>query len=166
MTRPRRNGSPASGEKGTTMELIAESALSMQEGTERPEAGTRRRLWIGRALSGVAILFLALDGVAKVLEVPQVLEGSRQLGYPETTVFGIGVALLASLLLHVIPRTAVIGAVLLTGYLGGAVATHVRVGNPVLSHVLFPTYVAVLFWGGLYLRDPRLRAVLSARGRA
>jgi hypothetical protein len=86
-----------------------------------------------------------------------------ELGYPADSILTFGLVELACVALYMIPRTAVLGAVLLTGYLGGAIATHVRVGNPLFSHVLFPTYVAALIWGGLYLRDARLRAVLPFR---
>jgi len=113
--------------------------------------------WSGRILSGLAILFLALDGVAKLVEAQPVVAGSIELGYPPTIVFKLGVVLVLCVAAYAIPATSVLGAVLLTGYLGGAIATHVRVGNPLLSHVLFPTYVAALVWGGLFLRDARLR---------
>jgi hypothetical protein len=127
------------------------------------QAGSRRGLWTGRVLSGLAVLFLVFDSVGKLLQVPPVVAGSIQLGYPADVVFDLGVTLLSCVLLYVIPRTSVLGALLLTGYLGGAVATHVRVGNPLFSHTLFPTYVAALVWGGLLLRDARLRAFLPWR---
>jgi hypothetical protein len=120
-------------------------------------------LWTGRALSALAVLFLVFDSIGKLLEVPPVVEGSAALGYPASTVFPIGVILLLCVVTHVIPSTAVLGALLLTGYLGGAVATHLRVGNPLLSHTLFPIYVASFVWGGLVLRDARLRALLPGR---
>ena len=121
-------------------------------------AGSNRMLWTGRVLSGNAVAFLIFDSAGKLLQVQPVLEGTRQLGYPEDVVFGLGVTLLSCVLAYVIPRTSVLGAVMLTGYLGGAVATHVRVGSPILTHILFPAYVAALLWGGLMLRDARLRA--------
>ncbi|MGH2901323.1 MAG: DoxX family protein, partial [Solirubrobacteraceae bacterium] len=93
------------------------------------------------------------------------VEGSTQLGYPESAIVPIGLILLACLVVYVVPRTAVLGAVLLTGYLGGAIATHVRVGNPLLSHTLFPIYVAAMVWGGLWLRDGRVRAMLAPPAR-
>ena len=138
---------------------------------DNPLAGTtrinhtnsRRALWTGRVLSGLAVAFLIFDGAGKLLEVQPVIDGTKQLGYPPDIVFGLGVTLLSCLLTYLVPRTSVLGAVLLTGYLGGAVATHVRVGNPLFTHVLFPTYVAALLWGGLILRDPRLRAFLPWR---
>jgi DoxX-like family len=98
--------------------------------------------------------------------VQPVIDGTTQLGYPPDIVFSLGVTLLSCVVAYLIPRTSVLGAVLLTGYLGGAVATHVRVGNPLFTHVLFPTYVAALLWGGLMLRDARLRAFLPWRHRS
>ena len=126
---------------------------------------SRRALWTGRVISGLAAAFLIFDSVGKLLEVQPVVEGTRQLGYPPEIVFRLGVTLLSCVLAYLIPRTAVFGAVLLTGYLGGAVATHVRVGSPLFTHVLFPAYVAALLWGGLMLRDARLRAFLPWRDR-
>jgi hypothetical protein len=119
----------------------------------------------GRGLSVLAVAFLALDSLGKLLEVEPVLAGARQLGYPVATTFGIGVTLLLCTLTYVVPRTSVLGAVLLTGYLGGAVATHVRVGSPLLTHMLFPVYVATFVWGGLFLRDARVRALFPWRAR-
>ncbi len=122
---------------------------------------SRRRLWTGRVLSALAGLFLAVDGVMKVLLVAPVVKASHELGFSVASVFWIGVVLLACLAVHLIPRTALAGAVLLTGFLGGAVATNVHAGQPLFTHVLFPVYVATLVWGGLYLRDPRVRALLA-----
>jgi hypothetical protein len=116
----------------------------------------------GRVLSALPILFLTFDAAIKLLAIPAVAEGSRQLGYPPESMFGIGAVLLACVALYAVPRTAVLGAVLLTGYLGGAIATHVRVGNPAFSHTLFPVYVAAFVWGGLFLRDARVRALVGA----
>ena len=126
-------------------------------------ATTGRPALVGRVLSGLAIAFLLFDAGGKVAGVRQAVEGTVQLGYPAESLLGIGLVQLACVLLYAVPRTAILGALLLTGYLGGAVATHVRVGNPLLSHVLFPTYVAALVWGGLYLRDARLRALVPRR---
>ena len=120
-------------------------------------------LWTGRIMSGLPALFLLVDGVGKLIKPAPVVEGTVQLGYPESVLLGLGIVLLACTVLYVIPRTAILGAILLTGYLGGAVATHVRVGSPLFSHILFPVYLAVLIWGGLYLRDERLRALIPLR---
>jgi hypothetical protein len=91
------------------------------------------------------------------------VQGTIELGYPESVIVGLGVVLLVSVFLYALPRTAVLGAILLTGYLGGAVATHVRVGNPLFSHSLFPVYFGILIWGGLALRDERIRNLLPFR---
>jgi DoxX-like family len=114
-------------------------------------------------MSALPVLFLLMDGVMKLVKPEPVLRATVQLGYPESVIFGLGIVLLVCVVLYVIPRTAVLGAILLTGYLGGAVATHVRVGDPLFSHILFPVYVAILVWGGLYLREERLRALIPLR---
>ena len=109
----------------------------------------------------VAGLFLLVDSVMKVLRLAPAIEGTVQLGYPENTVLGIGLVQLLCVALYVIPQTSILGAILLTGYLGGAIATHLRHGDPLFSHTIFPIYVALLLWGGLYLRDRRVRALFS-----
>ena len=124
---------------------------------------TPKTIWIGRILSALAILFLSFDTIVKVLRLPVAIEGTTQLGYPESTVFVIGIIQLVCLVLYVIPQTSVFGAILFTGYLGGAIATHLRIGSPLFTHILFPIYVAALIWGGLYAREPRLRAVIPIR---
>ena len=121
------------------------------------------RMWTGRVLSGLPVLFLVFDSTGKLLQVQPVIDGTRQLGYSSHIVFSLGVILLSCVVAYVIPRTSILGALLLTGYLGGAVATHVRVENPLISHVLFPVYVAAFLWGGLLLRDPQLGAFLPLR---
>ena len=124
---------------------------------------TPKTIWIGRTLSALAILFLSFDTIVKVLRLPVAIEGTTQLGYPESTVFVIGIIQLVCLVLYVIPQTSVFGAILFTGYLGGAIATHLRIGSPLFTHILFPIYVAVLIWGGLYAREPRLRDMVPIR---
>ena len=119
-----------------------------------------RALWAGRILGGLATLFLAFDAIGKVLQVSQAVEGTTSLGYPASVVLPLGLVQLVCLALYLVPRTAVLGAILWTGYLGGAVATHARLGNPLLSHVLFPVYVAAMLWGSLWLRDARLRSLV------
>lgn len=126
-------------------------------------APSKKALWAGRFLSGFITLFLIFDSSIKLIEHPEAIKGTTELGYPASVVFGLGVTVAVCLALYVIPRTSVLGAVLLTGYLGGAVATHVRIGNPLFSHTLFPIYVAAFVWGGLWLRDARLRALLPLR---
>jgi hypothetical protein len=124
---------------------------------------SKGRLWTGRIMSALPALFLLVDGVGKLIKPAPVVEGTVQLGYPESVLLGLGIVLLTCTILYTIPRTAILGAILLTGYLGGAIATHVRVGSPLFSHILFPVYLAVLIWGGLYLRDERLRALIPLR---
>ena len=125
---------------------------------------SKKGLWAGRMVSGLAVLFLLFDSLIKVMKLAPAVEGTTALGYPATVVRGIGVIELICLILYVVPRTSVFGAILLTGYLGGAIATHVRVGSPLLTHTLFPIYVALLIWGGLFLRDDRLRTLIPLRG--
>lgn len=125
--------------------------------------GSMGAIWTGRALSGIAVLFLVFDSLGKLLRVPAVIEGTAALGFPTDVIFGLGVTLIACVAAYVLPRTSLLGAVLLTGYLGGAVASQVRIGSPLFTHVLFPTYVAALVWGGLMLRDPRVRAFVPWR---
>ena len=122
-----------------------------------------KTIWLGRVLSALAILFLLFDVVIKVLTLPVAVEGTTQLGYQASSVFVIGIIELVCLALYVLPQTSVLGAILFTGYLGGAIATHVRIDSPLFTHILFPIYVAVLIWGGLYAREPRLRALLPVR---
>ena len=116
-------------------------------------------LWIGRVMSAVPTLFLFVDGIMKLVKPAVVVETTVQLGYPEGVITGLGVVLLLCTALYVVPQTAMLGAILLTGYLGGAVATHVRVGGD-LFPMVFPVIVGALLWGGLGLRNPRLRALI------
>ena len=131
--------------------------------SEDQVATSKAALWTGRVFSVFAALFLLVDSIMKVVKAAPAVEGTAQLGYPVTVVFGIGVTLLICTIIYLIPRTSIFGAVLLTGYLGGAIATHVRVSNPLFTHTLFPIYVAILIWGGLYLRDEKLRALIPFR---
>jgi hypothetical protein len=122
-------------------------------------------LWTGRVLSGLVILFLIFDGLVKLIPLEIALTTSADLGYPSTVGFtrGLAILLLACTALYAYPRTSILGAILLTGYLGGAIATQVRVGSPLFSHTLFGTYLGLMLWGGLYLRDLRLRALIPLR---
>ncbi len=145
--------------------LTLDSTTTLPISQASSSATTLGRIWTGRVSSGLSALFLTWDGVMKLVQPPVVVKASAQLGYTAHAVFVLGLLLLAFVALYLIPRTAVLGAVLLTGFLGGAVAINVRLGNPLFSHVLFPIYVAALFWGGLYLRDGRLSRLLRAGGR-
>ena len=120
--------------------------------------------WAGRVISGVAVLFLTFDMGIKLLGVQAAVDGTTELGFAPYHLPILGLIQLGCLILYLVPRTAPLGAVLWTGYLGGAIATHLRLDNPLFSHTLFPIYVAALVWGGLYLRDARVRALVrSAR---
>lgn len=125
------------------------------------EAISAAQVWTGRILSGIAVAFLVFDAVGKLMRVEPVVEGTVKLGYRADSVVTVGLLLLAGVVLYVVPRTSLLGAIYLAAYLGGAVATHYRVGSPLLSHVLFPVYVALLLWGGLALRTPRLASLLT-----
>ena len=118
--------------------------------------------WSGRVLSGLVILFLLFDGAIKLVPIQPVLDSLRELGYPATESFArfLGVLTLLCTALYAWPRTALLGAVLLTGIMGGAIASHLRLGDPVFSHTLFGVYLGLLFWGGLWLRDERVRRVM------
>jgi hypothetical protein len=145
-----------------TMNTLTLDSHTQAASSIAPVNGSKLKCWAGRGLTGFVSAFLLFDASIKLLQLDMVEKSSRELGYPPESMFPIGLVLLACLALHLIPRTAVLGAVLLTGYLGGAIATHVRVGNPLFSHVLFPIYVAALIWGGLYLRDQRVRGLLGS----
>jgi hypothetical protein len=120
-------------------------------------------LWAGRIISALIVLFLVFDGVTKVMKVPAVMEASARLGFPANLIVLIGGVLLACTAVYVIPQTSILGAILLTGYLGGAVETQLHAGSPLFSETLFPIYFGVFVWAGLYLRDDRLRAMIPLR---
>jgi hypothetical protein len=120
-------------------------------------------LWSGRILSGLVVLFLLFDGAIKLIPLDVVITTSQELGIPTHLARTLGVLTLAGTLLYAWPRTAVLGAVLLTGYLGGAIYVHVRAGSPMFSHTLFGVYLGLLIWGGLWLRDERLRSLFPFR---
>jgi hypothetical protein len=146
-----RNREPTGIVNGKSMQLESQPALV-----------SKKKLWAGRIVSALPILFLLMDGVMKFVGPPIVVETTVQLGYPASVILPIGIVLLLSTVLYLIPRTAILGAILLTGYLGGAVATHVRVGAG-LFPVLFPVIIGGLLWLGLYLRDDQLRRLLPLR---
>ena len=128
-----------------------------------PTRSTNRAVVAGRVLSGIAVAFLIFDTVIKLVVSPEAVEGTTKLGWSLHHMPILAAIEAVCLVLYLSPRTAPLGALLWTGYLGGAIATHLRIDNPLFSHILFPTYVAALIWGGLYLRDARVRAVLGAR---
>jgi hypothetical protein len=127
------------------------------------ESSAKKRSIAGYVLTGLVAAFLTFDTVMKLLQLAPAVQGTTELGYPAGTVVAIGAIELVCLVLYLVPRTSVLGALVLTGYLGGAIATHVRVGSPLPTHTLFPIYVALMVWGGLYLRESRLRELLPFR---
>jgi hypothetical protein len=118
---------------------------------------------LGFVLSALVILFLLLDATMKLMQLPIVLETGAQLGWPATSAVPLGIVLLACTTLYALPQTSVLGAILLTAYFGGTVATHARIGSPIFSHMLFGVYLGLMLWGGLYLRDERVRALIPLR---
>ncbi|NHN31864.1 DoxX family protein [Paenibacillus agricola] len=122
---------------------------------------SKSRLWTARIMSGLAILFMLFDSILKLFKPAEVVEGTVVLGYAEHHLLVIGILGLLSTLLYAIPRTTILGAILLTGYFGGVIATHLRLDNPLFSHILFPVYIAVLVWWGIWLRDERVRNFIS-----
>lgn len=129
--------------------------------SSRTKAGAS--VWIGRILSALVVLFMLFDSIIKVILIEPVVVSMKQLDYPVSTARDIGVMELVITALYVIPRTSTLGAVLLTGIMGGAIATHLRVGDPLFSHVLFGVYLGAIAWAGLILRDPQLRALFPIR---
>jgi hypothetical protein len=124
---------------------------------------TSKRPWAGIVISAVPTLFLLMDAVGKLVKPEPVVTGTVELGYPETVILPLGIVLLICTILYAVSKTSILGAILLTGYLGGAVATHVRVGSPPFTHMLFPVYLGILIWLGLYLRDVRLKQLIPLR---
>ena len=141
------------------MQAIARDSLIVHPA----EHGSKLGLWVGRGLGWFAALFMLADGAGKILQPQPVIDGTVQLGYSADILLTLGIVQLTCVLTYLVPRTSVLGAVLLTGYLGGAVASHARLGDPLVTHTLFPTYVGALLWSGLVVRDERLRALLPFR---
>ena len=121
--------------------------------------------WTGYVMSGLVILFLLFDGGIKLVPLEIVTQTSGEIGLPTDASFArlLGILTLIGVVLYAVPQTAVLGAILLTGYMGGAIATHLRIDSPLFSHTLFGVYLGLLIWGGLYLREPRLRALIPFR---
>ena len=128
-----------------------------------PPSVSTTAIWSGRVLSGLLVVFLLLDGAIKLVPLEIVTETSLQLGIPTHLARTLGVLTLAGTILYAIPRTSVLGAILLTAYLGGAIYVHVRADSPLFSHTLFGVYLGIIMWGSLWLRDPALRALLPFR---
>jgi hypothetical protein len=144
---------------------ILKFAIRLQDRTDEEETNMatstfdKLSVWAGRIISALPALFLLFDGIMKLVKPPLVVEATVQLGYKESVIVGLGVVLIACTILYLIPRTAVLGAILLTGYLGGAIATHVRIGGPLFS-IIMPVILGAMLWAGLYLRDQRVRSLV------
>ena len=130
---------------------------------ENQVASSKKRVWAGRVISVFAVLFLLFDSTIKLMRLQMVLDAFKQLGYSPDLSVTIGALLLLCTVIYVIPQTSVLGAILLTGFLGGAVATNLRIGAPLFSNTLFPVYMGALVWVGLYLREGRLRELVQVR---
>ena len=130
-----------------------------------PQSGFygKKALWTGRALSGFITAFLIFDAVIHILKPPAVVEAFAKLHFPLSLAIPLGVIELICILLYVLPRTSILGAMLLTAYLGGAIAIQLTTSNSLFGEMLFPVYVALLLWGGIYLRDERLRSLVPLR---
>lgn len=124
---------------------------------------SKGKLWTSYVMSGLVVLFMLLDGIMKFIKPKEVIEGTMALGFGEQHLPILGSLALVSTLVYIFPRTSVLGAILLTAYFGGAVATHVRLNNPLFTHILFTVYFGILSWGGLWLRNPKLRELLPLR---
>jgi hypothetical protein len=142
------------------MQAAAQSAVHSATGHA---SSSKKSLWAGRILSGLVTAFLLLDTAMHLLVPAPVVEAFTRLGIPLHLAVALGILELICVVAYVIPRTSILGAILLTGYLGGAVATHLHAGSPLFSEALFPVYIGVLAWGGLYLRDERLRILFPWR---
>jgi hypothetical protein len=130
---------------------------------ENTHQKSKGKLWTSRIMSGIVILFMLFDSIFKFIQPAPVVESTLELGYAEHHIIVMGILGLLSIVLYAIPRTSVLGVVLLTGYFGGVIATHLRLDNPLFSHILFPVYLAVLAWGGLWLRNATLRTLFPLR---
>lgn len=129
----------------------------------QPMPVSNAKLWTGRVLSGIVVLFMLFDAVIHLMRIPPVVEAFAQLGLPLSLAVPLGILELICVVTYVFPRTSVLGAILLTGYLGGAIATQARVGHSLFGETLFPVYVGILLWGGLLLRNERLRAIFPVQ---
>ena len=121
---------------------------------------SKPRLWTSYVMSGLVVIFMLMDGIMKFVKPQEVIDGTLALGFGEEHLTVLGTLGLTSTLLYIFPRTSILGAILLTAYFGGAVATHVRLNNPLFTHILFTVYFGILVWGGLWLRNSKLRELL------
>jgi len=137
--------------------------MKLMQSAIQPGAVSRKSLWAGRIITGLVAAFLLFDAVIHLMKPAPVVEGFAKLGFPIRFAIPLGIIELVCVLMYLIPRTSIFGAILLTGYLGGAIAIQLPTGNPFFGEVLFPVYIGVFLWGGIYLRDERLRALVPLR---
>ena len=134
--------------------------MTTAHATLTPTAPAKGKIWASRIMGGLVILFMLADSIFKFIVNEEVLKGTTDLGFSAHHLPIMGTLGLTSILLYAYPRTAILGAILLTGYFGGAIATHVRLDNPLFSHILFPVYLGILAWGALWLKNERLRQLI------
>ncbi|MEP6781048.1 MAG: DoxX family protein [Gemmatimonadaceae bacterium] len=151
----------------TILQSTSQTASSTASSNASSNTSSPRRIsktvLAGRIISGIVVVLLTMDASMKLFGVKEAVEGTAKLGFASNVLLPLGLIQIAGLIMYLFPRTAALGALLWTGYLGGAVAVHVQLGNPMFTHVLSPVYVATFLWLGLFLRDERIRAVLGAR---
>ena len=152
--------------KGTTFPILVKINVikerTYMEPTEQFMQVSKASLWTGRVITGLVVLFMLFDGISKVMKAQQVIDATVRIGFPVTSIVGIGITLLVCTALYVIPNTSILGAILLTGYLGGATAAQLRAGSPIFETV-FPIIFGILVWLGVYLREPRVRTLVPLR---
>ena len=139
------------------------AADSVTQSANQPSSVSGKSLWAGRIITGLVAAFLLFDAVIHLMKPAPVVDAFAKLGLPLSLAVTLGIVELVCVVLYVVPRTSILGAILLTGYLGGAIATQMRTGNSLFGEVLFPVYVGVLVWGGIYLRDDQLRTLIPWR---
>jgi hypothetical protein len=122
---------------------------------------SNKAIWASRIMGGIAVLFMLFDAIIHIMRIAPVEQASQQLGFAPELAVALGAIELLLVIAYLIPRTSIVGAILLTGYFGGAIAANLRIGSPLFSHILFPVYLAILLWGALYLRDKRVREIFS-----
>jgi hypothetical protein len=140
---------------------LDEAAISVRTTEEEPPVENSLARWTGRALTALPVAFMVFDAALKFIHPSFVTEASKRIGFPDDLNLALGVIVTLAVVLYLVPRTATLGAVLLTGYLGGAVAIHLRIDDPLFSHTLFPAYVGAMLWAGLVLRDARVRRLVT-----
>ena len=138
--------------------------MTTMQATLKAPAPSTAKVWTGRVIGGLVILFMLMDSIFKFIVNEEVIKGTADLGFQVHHLPIMGTLGLIATLLYIFPRTEILGALLLTGYWGGAIATHVRMDNPLFTHILFPVYLGVLAWGALWIKSERLRNLILNKG--